>query len=692
MLRRQNMKLNKLLLVFLVLVGALFVLPARAEGRPTIDIDQLEDGIVKVSGSDEVVITNFVKLSFSSGDREVVLYPEMAVNEGGSLVFNNLNLDGEFTYTYTYMIGTEEVSIYGSLTFFKEKEIDDTLGETSLNEVKPGDTFIYSCGQEDLRILVDVFYYGEDDINFQAYYATSKNGKYKKMKVIKLYEYQLYDENRKLIAEGYGATLRGGKMKPGKKYYVKARSIVKNGSKKIYSTWKKSNYKASCGNPKSVYTDVYSDTKASIKWKKAKGGNYYDVEAYQVTRESEEMAEKLWNAIYEFYEDVLLPYVETTYGYPLWDEYWDDDDNWDMLMNDVTYLEIVEEWDAIIDEYDNYELEFNYSAVLDTKKTEAILDLSVFDLDRLIEIDIGGHIKISDRPADGSVVWVVPHIFEPVYDLAVTANNAGTETVISFKAPLDLDYYDFIWIDFSSGSRKNSKVDNTKQTIRFLNQRASSKKPIWSKNYTKLSSTKGKTGNINLIKKPLNNGKQSSLDNVSNFIYGFDFSLFVSTSLDGTYKRVNVKNDFNDENELKLFYKAKNGENLFYKIVPTFILVPIDILTYKAIGKANFTTASMIPALTMDHTLRPGKPQNIQGTALGKKKVEIRVSKGVSIKGYELFNADTGIMIKRQKGNVFKITAANGVPINYMIRCYRMIGKKKVYSDFSDIVTVTAYN
>jgi len=186
--------------------------------------------------------------------------------------------------------------------------------------------------------------------------------------------------------------------------------------------------------------------------------------------------------------------------------------------------------------------------------------------------------------------------------------------------------------------------------------------------------------------------------------YGQDYVLFVATSKSGPYKRVDANVEFTTRMvgtppfqmpfyNGRLTYKPKTGQRLYYKVVPTLEFIgewyggdyPFrDSENYTAVFDS---AASPTPD---DFTMTPGKPLNIIGKATSKKKAKISVDKGVKIAGYELWT-DSGKMIKRQKSNVFKITGKFTVTQYYQIRAYRMYNKKRVYSEWSDIVAVTPY-
>ena len=172
---------------------------------------------------------------------------------------------------------------------------------------------------------------------------------------------------------------------------------------------------------------------------------------------------------------------------------------------------------------------------------------------------------------------------------------------------------------------------------------------------------------------------------LASFDTALDFNLFVATSAQGPWKRVITTADFSDNGNLKLTYKAKYSKKLYYKILPTWERRP------EYVSSACYAYNSANEAIVVSHTLRPGQPQNIQGTIVSSKRVTIKVDKGVAIKGYELYDATTNKLIKRQTSNVFTIAATAGKERVYKIRCFRMNGKKRVYSDFSETIALLPF-
>jgi hypothetical protein len=182
--------------------------------------------------------------------------------------------------------------------------------------------------------------------------------------------------------------------------------------------------------------------------------------------------------------------------------------------------------------------------------------------------------------------------------------------------------------------------------------------------------------------------QKTSLDKVNPTSYGLlDFDLFAATSTTGTFTKVETKATFIGANSLKLTYQAKTGQKLYYRVYPTWAAKKIDV-EFGPVKSGNLGVDMRVAAVTNEYTLIPGIPQNIVGESIDFNKVRIAVEKGVAIIGYEVFDASTNKMLKRQKGNVFTLGATFDVNRDYKVRSFRLLGKTRIYSDFSAAVTV----
>ena len=66
------------------------------------------------------------------------------------------------------------------------------------------------------------------------------------------------------------------------------------------------------------------------------------------------------------------------------------------------------------------------------------------------------------------------------------------------------------------------------------------------------------------------------------------------------------------------------------------------------------------------------------------------MNKGIAVKGYELADAVTGKLLLRQKSNVIAVATSFAFERSFKVRCFRLDGKKRIYSEYSDILTILA--
>ena len=270
------MRLRKTLLVFLVLAGSLFILPAKAEELPTIDIIQLENGDIKVSSERETVIKGFVSLSFTNETTEVVLLPQDVIADDTDLVFLDPGLNDDFVYVFVYNENEIEVTLSGSISLSTAEEGVEIVHFNSAFDHADLETPYFSYIGMNGKMLL-VISNEDKDVEFEVLYSTKKNGKYKK---VENYNYETGTYYEPDDGVYYDASTWYGyinKVKVGKKYYIKARSYKVVGGQNIYSGWGKYTAKFKTGSVKNVVARLTSPDKLSVSWKKAKKAKKYYV-------------------------------------------------------------------------------------------------------------------------------------------------------------------------------------------------------------------------------------------------------------------------------------------------------------------------------------------------------------------------------------------------------------------------------
>ena len=681
------MKYNKIMLTFLVILSTLSILPTKAEEQPTIDIVQLEDGSIKVSSDNQELIEDFISFVLSDGKQDV---NPVAQRIGDSLVFEKPELTGEIDYLFSYMI-EETVFYISGKCFLDEITKDPTVHNVDPNgNVKPSDEdddFWFDCWQDNDAIYIYTEYYG-GEAKFKAKYSTSKNGKYKNAKSFYVGSYIDDEENELVSFQVFKIT----KIKPYKKYYIKARYIEYwHGSIEYISPWEKESLKTTAGTPTNIKMDINSDGSFKVEWKKAKGAKKYRLTFYYWEEGFDQSYDDaLWDAYKlantardQAWEDVW-EYEEEYLGTVLWDEIYYNS----LLAILDAAANVCRAAEAAIDDYEDMYIR---QKVYTTSKTSVTFKANYFNTADHFEMYVYGFKKKNYDGGDIALVETNPLVYTPVTNVTVAANQAGSEVIFNFNTTMDLNKYPLWREDGFSIYRKSGNLGQKKTSVKKAES-------VFTKYINKTSVAIGYVRKNYKLKQY--NGMISDNPNTRMVWSYLDFKLFAATKKAGPYKLVDTVAEFGDHNNLRLRYKTVGTKKLYYKIMPTWDRLVFDCdfsegWSMKDVindNIRNYSLKSYLTTTVTEYALLPGKPQNILGEALGKNKVKISVDKGVSVKGYELYNADTNKLIKSQKSNVFKITAANGVAINYEIRSYRLDGKKKIYSAFSDPVSITAYN
>ena len=270
------MRLNKIVLVFLVLAGSLFITPIKAEELPVIDIVQLADGRVKVSSNDEAVIGGFVSLNLTNETTEKILLKSDGIKEGECLLFPDPGLSGELSYVFLYSESEEEIALSGIVTpVFNEKE-EETVDSTSSLFAEPTLKTPWFSSEWGLSGKFTFWVVCEDyDAEFEILYSTKKNGKYKKLN-----QFGYYTEN---YTDPISGEINGwsechgyfNNAKANKKYYLKARSYKTISGKVVYSEWVTHTTKLFTGPVKNIVAKLESANKLSVQWSKVKKAAKY---------------------------------------------------------------------------------------------------------------------------------------------------------------------------------------------------------------------------------------------------------------------------------------------------------------------------------------------------------------------------------------------------------------------------------
>ena len=273
------MKLNKLVLVFLVLISTLFALPAKAEELPSIDIIQSQDGKIRISSDSEAAITGFVSLTITKETGEVVIMPEDVTVEGNDLFFQDLDLNGTFAYVYVFNEDGGDITIPGNVLLSSAVIQETTVYSegTSLDRAAPDTPDIYHSGLDN-KLLIDVWA-EEDSMKFEVLYSTKKNGVYK---AVTEYNYDTGSETDPYTGITYYHSLWSGyiKTKVGKKYYIKARGYVEVAGVPNYSKWDNISVKIKKGPIKNLVATLTAPNKLKVSWSKAKNAKKYDLNVF----------------------------------------------------------------------------------------------------------------------------------------------------------------------------------------------------------------------------------------------------------------------------------------------------------------------------------------------------------------------------------------------------------------------------
>ena len=158
------------------------------------------------------------------------------------------------------------------------------------------------------------------------------------------------------------------------------------------------------------------------------------------------------------------------------------------------------------------------------------------------------------------------------------------------------------------------------------------------------------------------------------------YQIYRATSENGTYKKVKT---ISSASTVTATLAANKGSKPYY----------FKVRAYKTInGKKEYGEFSSVK------TCAPKKPTGVKGTAQKGKKAKVKWKKTSQTSGYEVYRAT------KKKGTYKKVATIKknktvsytdkslkkGKTYYYKVRAYRLMGGKKVYGPYSDIVSVKA--
>lgn len=415
------MKLRKVVLVFLVLAGSLFILPAKAEELPTIDIVQLADGKLKISSADEAVIDGFVSLFLTNETEETVLSLKEASFKNNTLVFTDPGLKGDFSYALTYREAGNEITLTGKvvLAFAEEEIMKGDLSVVSLDRAPLDEPYLFHTQGVGNKALVWFGSY-DQDVKYEVLYSTTKNGKYKEVNLYNYFtgsEYNSDSGETEYWSDWYGYF---DDAKADQKYYLKARVYFDDGIEITYSDWATASFTLETGPVRNVEVWLTASNKLSFSWSKAK------------------KATKYYCAGYGFEVGTITLFE-------------------DFVKGGGDPLDFV--WDEHI-------VDFKRTS---TKKTNSKMTINNVDMGLPIYVWVDAY--KGKKRGQNFAVLIDDEFCRPVEDITFSADLTGKNVVFTFKAAVDVTTYELRRRDFGDDYMNSIKYLATQSLLKSVNNK-----------------------------------------------------------------------------------------------------------------------------------------------------------------------------------------------------------------------------